>query len=152
MTLRAKCPVIKLSSQTVLMLFDFFSSAPRRLRWESQMERTRAHNKDKWLEHEIWFIALVQKHSQGNSQHWQAMNFKTLSNPKKHTSCYNDIVSLRGLQANCEANQSGCYFWWTILSWVVWRCLKGQLIQMKKSQKGSEGKFLKGFCVFLAWC
>lgn len=73
-------------SSFLLELFWCYSTSPAEpwggLRWESQMERTRAHNKDKWLEHEIWFIALVQKHSQGNSQHWHAMNFKRLSNPK----------------------------------------------------------------------
>lgn len=48
--------MIKLSSQTVLMLFDFLSSTLRRARRGRQMGRTRAHNKDKWLEHEISFM------------------------------------------------------------------------------------------------
>lgn len=100
--------------------YSTFPAEPRGgLRWESQMERTRAHNKDKWLEHEIWFIALVQKHSQGNSRHWHATNFKTLSNPKS-TSYYNVVKFLRGLQENCGPDQSGCCFWWMFLhrSWL----------------------------------
>lgn len=115
--------------QLFVMLFDFCCRAPRRLRWESQMQRTRACNKDKWLEHEIWFIALVQKHSQGNSQHWHAMNFKTLSNPKKHTSHYNDIESPRATAGDSGPNQSGCCFWWMFLCGVLWTCWKGWFIQ-----------------------
>ena len=115
----------------LLRLFWCYSTSPAEprgaLRWESQMERTRAHNKDKWLEHEIWFIALVQKRSQGNGQHWHAMNFKTLSNPKS-TRPAAMTLSLSGAagatRADCGANQSGCCFWWTAPRWVVWGYLK----------------------------
>lgn len=34
------------------------------------------------------------------AKNWHAMNFKTLSDPKKHMSHYNDIESLRGLQGD----------------------------------------------------